>query len=328
MTRTRVSVALASCEGARFIDEQLQSLAEQTRPPDELVVCDDASEDDTRERVRAFARTVDFPVRVEVHEQRLGITGNFASALTRTTGDVVFFADQDDVWAPRKIERLAGVLDSEPDVGAVFCNGRCVDATGSPLGFDLWQSLGFDAREQRDVANGRAVDVFLRHVVAAGTTLAFRGEYRELCLPFPSLRSAHDAWVAFVISATAGVRALDEPLIDYRLHGDNQIGIQRLGFLGQLRKAREQLADDAFGYAVQFFEEARTRLRSDAALEYGVGPETIARVDEKIAHARRRQSMSPQLVRRLPEIAAELRAGGYERFSYGWRSVAQDLFLR
>ena len=70
--RARVSVAMATCNGARFVDAQLASLAAQSRPPDELVVCDDASEDDTLERVRAFAARAPFAVRVEPAAARLG----------------------------------------------------------------------------------------------------------------------------------------------------------------------------------------------------------------------------------------------------------------
>jgi glycosyltransferase involved in cell wall biosynthesis len=316
-----VSVAMATCEGARFIDAQLESIASQSRPPDELVVCDDASHDDTADRVERFATRAPFEVRVLRNPARLGITGNFERALSACSGDLVFLADQDDVWMPEKVATLAGILEEKPGTGAVFCDGEVVDAELAPLGSTLWQALGFDASEQQDVAAGRAVPVFLRHVVAAGTTLAFRAQVRERALPFPPLRSCHDAFVAFLAAATSKVEIVPEPLIRYRVHGENQIGIRKLGFFDQLAKAREQLATDAFGYAVEFFGTARERL-TDAS------PETLAAIDEKIEHARRRAAMSPRLLSRLSDVAGEVRAGRYRRYSYGWKSVAQDLFLR
>ena len=85
----RVSVALAACEGQRFLDEQLESIARQSRLPDELVLQDDASTDETLEIARAFAARAPFPVTVDVNPQRLGITGNFGQALARTTGWMV-----------------------------------------------------------------------------------------------------------------------------------------------------------------------------------------------------------------------------------------------
>ena len=321
MSAERISVAMATCEGARFVDEQLASIAAQVRPPDELVVYDDASEDDTFARVETFAARAAFEVRALRNPNRLGITGNFERAISTCTGDIIFLADQDDVWHSEKIGTLADVLTARPATGAVFSDGEVIDSGGSPLGYSLWRSLGFDASEQSEVREGRAVDVFLRHVVAAGTTLAFRSRIRDLALPFPALRSCHDAFVAFVAAATSEIEIVARPLVRYRIHGENQIGIRKLGFLDQIAKAREQLETNAFDYAAEFFQTARNRL-PDAS------PRTLARIDGKILHASRRAKLSPRFWQRLPDVREELRSGRYRRYSYGWKSVAQDLLLR
>src|SRR3954454_9678676 len=96
----KVSVALASYNGARFIDEQLASLAAQTRPPDELVVCDDGSTDDTLDHVERFAATAPFEVRIVRNAENLGFSGNFQRVLALVRGDIVFICDQDDIWYP------------------------------------------------------------------------------------------------------------------------------------------------------------------------------------------------------------------------------------
>lgn len=317
----RVSVAMATCEGERFVSQQLDSIATQSRRPDELVVFDDASADATLDRIEEFAERADFEVRVHRNPTRLGITGNFERAIGACTGDVILLADQDDVWLPGKVETLSGVLAREPETGAVFSNGEVVDEQLVPLGATLWKSLGFDRREQRAVREGRAAFVFLRHVVAAGTTLAFRARFREFALPFPPLRSCHDAFTAFVIAARAGISIVEAPLIRYRLHGGNEIGIRRLNLYQQLVKAREQIERDAFGYAVDFFEAARERIGE-------APPELVAAVDEKIAHARRRLLLPEGFPRRLPVVLGEAVSGRYRRYSYGWKSAAQDLWLR
>jgi glycosyltransferase involved in cell wall biosynthesis len=312
---------MATCEGERFIDEQLDSIAAQSRRPDELIVCDDASEDSTFERIQEFGQKAGFEVRALRNPSRLGTTANFERAIAACSGEVILLADQDDVWFPEKIETLTRVLAREPTIGAVFSDGEVVDERLEPLGATLWQSLGFDAREQQLVRQGRAVEVFLRHVVAAGTTLAFRSHFRKQALPFPRLRSCHDAFTAFSIAARAGIAIVPTPLIRYRVHGSNQIGIRRLGFFEQLAKAREQIESDAFAYAVEFFELARERLNDPPA---GL---RVA-IDEKIDHSRSRRDMSPRLLGRLPTIRQEASLGRYGRYSYGWKSIAQDLWLR
>ena len=321
MSTARVSVAMATCDGERFVLDQLESLASQSRLPDELIVCDDASEDGTFAQLEAFASRAPFEVVATRNRERLGITPNFERAISACTGDVIFLADQDDLWLPGKIATLAPILIENPDTGAVFSDGELIDAGGKSLGDSLWRSLAFTPREQAAVRGGRAVEVFLRHVVAAGTTMAFRSSLRERALPFPTLRSCHDAFVAFIAAASSRVEIVPDRLIRYRLHGANQIGIRRLGFLGQLAKAREQVEAGAFPYAVEFFQAARERLGA-------APPETLEQIDQKILHASCRASMSSRLGGRLGEIREEIRSRRYWRYSYGWKSVAQDLLLR
>ena len=320
-----VSVAMATCNGAAFIDAQLESLAAQTRPPDELVVCDDASDDATLDRVREFAATAPFRVRMEHNPERLGATANFERAASLCRGDTVFLADQDDLWLPDKIAVLAAHLDAEPEAGAVFCNGRVVDGQERPLGYDLWQALGFDAREQELVASGKAHEVFARHVVAAGTGLAFRSRYLEWLTPFPALRNAHDAWIAALIAAIARVDCIEQPLIDYRLHDTNQIGLRRFDLVGQYREAQKQLETGAFDYAVRFFEAATARLADAPSTP---NPAAVSRYQDKLDHARRRRDLPAAWLARAPNVVREAVLGGYRRYSYGWKSVAQDLLLR
>lgn len=327
MPRPETSVAMATCEGGRYLEAQLASIAAQTHLPDELVICDDASADDSVERAERFAASAPFAVRIERNPERLGTTANFERAVSLCAGDVILLADQDDHWLPDKISTLLAALAAHPEHGLVFSNGLVMDEDLHPLGYDLWQALFFDATEQARVRAGRGVEVFARHVVAAGTTLAFRGRYLPLLLPFPDLPSTHDAWIAFMITAVAGCGLVERPLIHYRLHSANQIGLQRLGWLAQYRRARRQLEEDAFGRAAAFFELARERLAAGGP-EFRASAETLAVIDQKVAHCRIRESMPDSLPRRLPAIAGELLRGRYRRFSYGMKSVAQDLLMR
>jgi len=328
MSNPRVSIAMATFQGAPYLARQLESIATQTRPPDELVVCDDASGDDTRQRVREFAAHAPFEVRLEANRSRLRATRNFERALSLCRGDIIFLADQDDLWLPNKIETLLRVFAEHPATGAVFSDGLVVDSRLDPLGYGLWESLGFNRAEQRRVRSGRAVEVFLRHVVAAGTTLAFRSDYRRLALPFPDLRSCHDAFIAFVIAAVAGIRIIEQPLIHYRLHGENLIGIRKLGLRQQLEKAREQIAYDAFSYAATFFATARERFAAQTEAHLRPSKQTLELIDEKILHSQRRATMPESLARRLPDILREAVSGRYGRYSYGIKSIAQDVWLR
>ena len=102
-TPLSLSIALASYNGERYIAEQLDSIARQTRLPDELIISDDASGDATPAIALDFARQAPFPVKVLQNSERAGSTRNFEIAIRACTGDIIFLCDQDDVWYPNKI---------------------------------------------------------------------------------------------------------------------------------------------------------------------------------------------------------------------------------
>ena len=118
---TSVSVAMATFNGARYIRQQLASLAAQSHLPLELVVTDDGSTDETLNLVDEFATHAPFPVFVHRNKTRLGHRANFLQAAILCTSDLVAFCDQDDVWHRRKIEVLVPFFNN-PDILLAYHN--------------------------------------------------------------------------------------------------------------------------------------------------------------------------------------------------------------
>ena len=107
----RISVALCTHNGARYVTEQVESILRQTLPPDEIVLSDDASTDDTVALVRAaLAAHPNVELRVFENDPALRVTKNFEQAVVACTGDLVALSDQDDIWAPDRLERIAEVF--------------------------------------------------------------------------------------------------------------------------------------------------------------------------------------------------------------------------
>ncbi|HUA36732.1 MAG TPA: glycosyltransferase, partial [Candidatus Binataceae bacterium] len=130
---TRISIAMAVCNGERFVREQLESFSRQTRLPDELIVSDDASTDDSIEIVRSFAATAPFTVRVLANQKNLGCSKNFERAIQACTGDLIFLSDWDDVWLPNKIAVMERAFRQWPSAGVVISCRQYVDENLAPM---------------------------------------------------------------------------------------------------------------------------------------------------------------------------------------------------
>jgi glycosyltransferase involved in cell wall biosynthesis len=222
--RSSVSVAMASYNGEPFIIRQLQSIAAQTVRPDEIVVSDGGSTDRTIVLVREFfAEHPDLNGRLIEDGTRLGVTKNFERAVTATRGELVVLCDQDDVWAPHRIERAAAGFD-DPAVLLANSDARLVDADGAPLGVRLYETLGVGDAELRELAGAGAFALLIRRNIVTGATVMVRRSLVELAMPFPE-EWVHDEWLAIIAAATGRVQPLRDELIDYRQHGGNQIGV-------------------------------------------------------------------------------------------------------
>jgi glycosyltransferase involved in cell wall biosynthesis len=324
-THPTVSVALCTCNGERFLRQQLDSIQSQSQPVNEIIICDDCSDDTTAEIVLEFAAETSVPVKWFRNLLRLGVTKNFEKAISLCSGEIIFLCDQDDRWLPQKVEILVGQLGQNPAAMA-FSNAAVVKDDLTPLGYRLWSSIWFDDGEQQRVKSGDALPVLLRHAIAAGATLAFRSKYLPLILPIPSLPHSHDIWITLLLACVGNILPIDQDLIQYRLHGANQVGMREYGLLDQIRMARHQLKTSAFANLADLHEAAYARLASQDS--YPVEPKSLALLQEKIRHSRLRHDMPKRWLSRSGVVLTEIRQRNYQKYSYGWKSVLQDLFLR
>lgn len=318
-----VSAALCTYNGSSFVFEQIASIARQHQPPQELVVCDDGSIDETLHVLHGLSDKVQFRTRVCRNAVNLGSTKNFEKAISLCQSDVIALADQDDVWAEHKVGRLVDTFVKRQGIGFAFSDAEMVDEALRPLGYTLWEAIRLSSRERRLIAGGRAFEVLLRRNAVTGATMAFRADYRDLILPIPALW-VHDAWIALLISAVADCALIEEPLIKYRQHPKQQIGGQKLGWYGQYLVAKA-MESRCFEKTAEMFRLARERLSEDRG--FVVRPGALEMIDEKIAHFEAKARMRELGARRRQLIWQELRSGRYRRYSQGWKSLAQDLFL-
>ena len=231
----KISVAIASYNGARFIREQLESILRQTVPPDEIIVSDDGSTDQTLEIIRDIAGSdlakpgqiillTDNPIR--------GFAYNFAHAIRHCSGDIIFLCDQDDIWLPDKVR---DAYLRHPDALCVFHNASSIDANGVPVAATL-NSFINDLSQSCQPGEIIQLSCDSYCAVAASTPcvngmiMSVSAQLLRSAFPFPPISSQHDGWLWFCAVARDGCFYLNEILTRRRLHSNNTSGAGKQGF--------------------------------------------------------------------------------------------------
>jgi glycosyltransferase involved in cell wall biosynthesis len=224
--QNRISVALCTYNGEPFLPQQLASIAQQTRPPDELIVCDDRSTDRTVSILREFATSAPYPVRIYENEHNLGSSANFERAIRLCEGNLIALSDQDDIWYPIRLERSEQEFTVHPEAGLVFSDADVINDRNERTGATMWQRNGFAGKRSRDLLAGEYT-LLAKHRFVTGATVMFRAGLRERCLPIGQ-GWIHDEWIALMTAAFFDLRPIDQALIRYRIHGSQQVGLQNI----------------------------------------------------------------------------------------------------
>lgn len=325
MSGVKISVAMCTYNGADFLSEQLESIIAQSRLPDEIIICDDGSIDETQALLKQFTTESSVPVSLHFNEKNLGSVKNFEQAIRLCTGDIIVLSDQDDVWRADKLELLADAFHKAPKAGLVFSDAEIVDANLKPLERKMWDEVGFDAHKRKLVRSGRALEVLITGWTVTGATMAFRSEFVKLSLPIPEgIAMIHDGWIALTIAAVADVMMIEEPLIKYRQHGSQQIGApaprqdaDEPNVIESFRR-RNSTAD-----LCKILTTLEERLVAHAT-SYDTR-KALSFVGDYSFHLNVRANLPQNRLNRLPRILRELMTRRYHEYANGFKSAAKDL---
>ena len=301
----KISIALCTYNGERFLQEQLRSIAAQTSPVDEIVLFDDCSNDSTLIIAKAMQQE-GLPIHIYRNEQRLGFIANFEQAINTCTGDIVFLCDQDDIWQKNKVATMLNHFQANTNTLLLFSDGELINTDGEPLHCQIWQALPC-----QPAPNPSFIDL-LNNDWITGATCAFRRELITLALPLPQ-QWVHDAWLGIIASASGGVQAIPEKLIAYRQHTNNQIGLkpptlkQRIKKMLQLVTTTHKETPDKYHALLNRFSNQNPHYPDIAG---------------KIRHLENRQKPN-----RLNGILKEITNKGYFQYANGWKSFFRDIIL-
>jgi len=224
-----VSVVVTTYNGEKYIFEQLESILNQSEEPGEIIIVDDCSTDATPEILSEYSSSHPDIIDVYENKENLGVEKNIEKGLNIVSGDIIAISDQDDIWHEDKLKEQKIILkDTNSDL--VFHNSR-IFSRNKDVTSTLWENLGISSR---DIVNEEDLfhKLLFRNFVQ-GATMVFKKKILKYILPIPK-NTKYDYFIALCTAGCGNVKGIDEILLKYRQHDDQQIGVERGGYVDRL----------------------------------------------------------------------------------------------
>lgn len=263
----KVDILLATYNGEKYLKEQIDSILKQTYSDFRLIISDDASKDGTREILEEYEK-LDKRIEVYYHKKNVGSTKNFEFLLSKVKAPYYMLSDQDDIWFMNKVEKSLKKIE-ESGCDLVFGDLEVVD--------DKLNTVNDSFAKMKNLYNKIMNDhnyeaLFLNNYVT-GCTIISKKECLDKILPFPKNTKylIHDYWIALVISQTGRIAYMDEPLLKYRQHSGNQVGVktesEKKQSINEIRNLFIDVKIEHFRVFVEnsiLFSEERKRISKEA----------------------------------------------------------------
>ena len=213
------AVAIALYNGEQFVQKQLECIFRQTKQPDQVVLCDDGSKDNTVQIVRDFIEQNGLTDKwtLVINETNLGYAANFVHAMEQCTADVIFLADQDDIWKLDKIEKMTQVMHDDPSIMVLSCKHGVIDSNDQPI-----RGLLVPAEEETMLLSRVTTEQIMRSFRWPGMCMSVRNSFfREILPCIDDTKIPHDVVVAVCAADRDGFWEFGYIGADHRRHTNN-----------------------------------------------------------------------------------------------------------
>lgn len=200
-----ISVAMCTYNGEQYLQEQLDSILNQSYPNLEIIISDDCSNDSTIQIIQSYQQQ-DKRVKLFKNKKNLGFLKNFEQSISLCNGAYIALADQDDIWKKDKLELFYNEIG---DNVLIYSDAIIIDKDSQEIGVQL-------VRPKSNLCQGHCNKAFFLNNFVSGNTMMFKQELTKYILPIPEEMSYHDIWIGFVASTYSTITFTDEPMTFYR----------------------------------------------------------------------------------------------------------------
>lgn len=233
----QIDILLATYNGEKYLEEQLDSILNQTYSNIQLIISDDCSTDNTRQILKKYEEQ-DKRIKIYYQEKNLGCVKNFEFLLKHVQNEKFMLSDQDDKWLPEKIEKTYETMQKEK-ADLVFGDLEVVNENLETIApsFNSYMSLN---KKIKKYINSYKLNYLYNCIT--GCTVMTKKKWIKKILPLPSDSKylVHDHWIGLMVALDGKLAYMPEKYIKYRQHGNNQIGTEKKSYkLNNLEEIRE-----------------------------------------------------------------------------------------
>src|SRR6266542_1948690 len=269
----QISVALCTYNGERFLKAQLDSILNQSTLINEIIVCDDHSNDNTLAVLQEYKARHSHLFIIHTNSKNLGIVKNFEKAISLCTGDIIFLTDQDDIWNNNKVESGLNFFRNNSNCYGVFSDAELMDDTSTLSNKTLWELLQFNEAISIDTNPDIFRYLLLYRNVVTGACLAIKKEALDFILPFPKDgKMLHDQWIGLKLGEYNKIGLIKQTLLQYRLHSAQETKSIWQNFADKSRMVRSSIiTDDVNVFPFEYYRYWKKKLTAlNAMKDYGI----------------------------------------------------------
>lgn len=238
----KISIVIATYNGGKYILDQLNSIKDQTLMPDEVLIFDDRSTDNTSELVKKFVSNNELTNwKLKINKENLGYKENFFNLLKAASGDLIFLSDQDDVWSLQKVEKMVKIMQEEPTLRTLNSAIQLIDQNSQPIKLVAKPNFYnanflYSKKPLKQITFFKTEDIIKRNI-SPGCSMCLTKQIRDEFVSVYQGELPHDWFLNLLASSTDGCGFFNEPLVNYRMHSQNTLGVTvDPGALGKVKK--------------------------------------------------------------------------------------------
>ncbi len=200
----KISVCMATYNGEKYIENQLESILTQVSSNDEIIISDDGSNDRTLEIIEKIQKNTNKKI-IIINGPQKGVIKNFENAILKSSNDIIFLSDQDDIWSKTKVSEVKKIFSLNEDITLVIHDAKLINENGEIIG------------KKSKFKKGLIKNIIKNSYI--GCCMSFKKS--KYILPFPKNIPMHDSWIGLINEKKGKVYHLEKELFCYRIHGEN-----------------------------------------------------------------------------------------------------------